>query len=179
MRSVVGNAADSRRPSPDDVAVAGVPTVERVGVPSDERVTDVFARDCLSRKTLEDLAGKWGILALLALGENDHRFNALRRRVDGVSEKMLSQTLQLLERDGMVLREVHTTIPPRVAYSLTALGQEVAERLRALADLLEESVSQVSAARGRYDLARASRTDVDPELGRGASSVGGIGPRPR
>jgi DNA-binding HxlR family transcriptional regulator len=112
---------------------------------------DVFGRDCISRTTLEDVAGKWGILALLALAESDHRFNALRRRIDGVSEKMLSQTLQTLERDGLVVRDVRTTIPPRVEYSLTALGAEVAARLRGLADLMESSVEEVLAARATFD----------------------------
>ena len=119
--------------------------------PSDELVVDVFARDCTSRATLEDVAGKWGILALLALGEGGFRFNALRRKVQGVSEKMLSQTLQTLERDGMVNREVVTAIPPRVEYALTPLGAQVAEKLRGLADLLEESVDAVTTARIDYD----------------------------
>ncbi len=128
-----------------------VETLEPVTGPSDEWVTSVFARGCTSRATLEDVAGKWGILALLALGESDHRFNALRRRVEGVSEKMLSQTLQTLERDGMVVRDVRSTIPPRVEYSLTTLGSEVAARLRGLADLLESSVDDVLAARETFD----------------------------
>jgi DNA-binding HxlR family transcriptional regulator len=119
--------------------------------PIDDLVVDVFARHCTSRATLEDVAGKWGILALLALSEGDYRFNALRRRVEGVSEKMLSQTLQTLERDGMITRSVLTSIPPRVEYSLTALGADVATSLRGLADLLEGSVDQVTAARERYD----------------------------
>lgn len=119
--------------------------------PTDALVTDVFARTCQSRATLEDVAGKWGILALLALGEGDYRFNALRRRVEGVSEKMLSQTLQTLERDGMITRLVLSTIPPRVEYSLTGLGAKAAETLRALADLLEGSVDQVAAAHESYD----------------------------
>ncbi|MBW0105296.1 helix-turn-helix domain-containing protein [Pseudonocardia sp. KRD291] len=131
------------------------------GDPTDELVTTVFARHCLSRSTLEDVAGKWGILALLALRESDFRFNALRRRVEGVSEKMLSQTLQTLERDGLVLREVRTTIPPRVEYSLTGLGAQVAHRLHGLADLLEESVPQVTEARRAYD-ARPVGTGSDP-----------------
>lgn len=125
-------------------------SVEIAG-PTDALVTDVFARNCSSRATLEDVSGKWGILALLALGEGDYRFNALRRRVEGVSEKMLSQTLQTLERDGMIARRVVTTIPPRVEYSLTTLGAKVAETLRGLADLLEGSVDQVVAAHERYD----------------------------
>jgi DNA-binding HxlR family transcriptional regulator len=123
--------------------------------PGDELIADVFAHDCTSRSTLEHVAGKWGILALLALGEGDLRFNALRRRVEGVSEKMLSQTLQTLERDGMLHREVVTSIPPRVRYSLTPLGAQVAERLRGLADLLEGSVAEVGAAREAYDAGRS------------------------
>jgi DNA-binding HxlR family transcriptional regulator len=118
--------------------------------PSDDLVVDVFARDCTSRSTLEDVAGKWGILALLALGEGDFRFSALRRKVEGVSEKMMSKTLQTLERDGMVDRDVVTSIPPRVEYSLTPLGRQVAAKLRELADLLESSVDAVAAARAGY-----------------------------
>lgn len=119
--------------------------------PIDALVVDVFARNCTSRATLEDVAGKWGILALLALGDGDYRFNALRRKVDGVSEKMLSQTLQTLERDGMLTRQVLSTIPPRVEYSLTSLGGQVAESLRGLAALLEASVDEVTTARNSYD----------------------------
>ncbi len=119
--------------------------------PTDALVTDVFARNCSSRATLGDVAGKWGILALLALNEGDYRFNALRRRVEGVSEKMLSQTLQTLERDGMITRRVVSTIPPRVEYSLTELGAKVAATLRGLVDLLEGSVGEVLAAHERYD----------------------------
>jgi DNA-binding HxlR family transcriptional regulator len=119
--------------------------------PTDELVADVFARDCTSRGTLQNVAGKWGILAMLALGEGDLRFNALRRRVQGVSEKMLSQTLQTLERDGMLRRDVVTAIPPRVEYSLTPLGARIAAQLRDLADLMEGSVDEVDAARAAYD----------------------------
>ena len=119
--------------------------------PTDELVTTVFARRCASRTTLEDIGSKWGILALLALGEGDLRFNALRRRVDGISEKMLAQTLQTLERDGLLTRDVQATIPPRVEYSLTPLGAKIAIRLRELADLLEASATEVTAARQAYD----------------------------
>jgi DNA-binding HxlR family transcriptional regulator len=112
--------------------------------PEQELVADVFARDCNSRAAFEVVTSKWASLALLALGEGSYRFNALRRRVEGVSEKMLSQTLQALERDGMVTRDVVTTIPPRVEYTLTPLGEGVAERLRSLADLLEASVAEVA-----------------------------------
>jgi DNA-binding HxlR family transcriptional regulator len=126
--------------------------------PTDELITCVFARCCPSRATLEHIGSKWGILALLALGEGDYRFNALRRRVEGVSEKMLSQTLQTLERDGLVRRDVQSAIPPRVEYSLTGLGAQIAARLRDLADLLEASVEVVTTARRAYDARSAPPT---------------------
>jgi DNA-binding HxlR family transcriptional regulator len=114
-------------------------------------IADVFARDCTSRELLADVAGKWAVLALLALDEGGYRFNALRRRVQGVSEKMLAQTLQTLERDGLVVREVVTAIPPRVEYELTPLGARVAEQVRGLVELLEEAVPGVTDSRAAYD----------------------------
>lgn len=120
-------------------------------VPSDALVADVFARDCTSRQTLENVTGKWGVLALAALHDGAYRFNALRRRVDGVSEKMLAQTLHALERDGMVRRVVQATIPPRVEYSLTPLGERVATKLIDLIELVEGEMDQVRAAQVAYD----------------------------
>jgi DNA-binding HxlR family transcriptional regulator len=117
----------------------------------DQLVADVFARGCTFRRTLETLTGKWGTLALAALSEGTYRFNALRRRVDGVSEKMLAQTLQALERDGLVRRDVQATIPPRVEYSLTPLGTRVAAKLHELIDLVEGSMDEIRAAQTRYD----------------------------
>ncbi|WP_225726185.1 MULTISPECIES: helix-turn-helix domain-containing protein [unclassified Nocardia] len=111
---------------------------------------DVFAKNCTSRPVLQNVASRWGILALVALREGPYRFSALRRRVDGVSERMLSQTLQALERDGMVHREVHETIPPRVEYTLTDLGAQVAERLEALIVVVEQNMDQVRAAQAAY-----------------------------
>jgi DNA-binding HxlR family transcriptional regulator len=115
---------------------------------------DVFARACPSRETLEHVTGRWGILALGALADGTMRFNALRRRVDGVSEKMLAQTLHALERDGLVHRAARATNPPYVEYSLTPLGQETTERLRALIELVEGRMPEVLAARARYDAGR-------------------------
>ncbi|MDG4833663.1 helix-turn-helix domain-containing protein [Solwaraspora sp. WMMD1047] len=122
--------------------------------PSDELVSDVFARACPSRRTLENVAGKWGILALVALAEGTYRFNALRRRVDGVSEKMLSQTLHALERDGLVSRAVQATIPPHVEYSLTPAGLRVATKLRELIDLVEAEMPTILTAQTNYDANR-------------------------
>jgi DNA-binding HxlR family transcriptional regulator len=123
--------------------------------PSDQLVVDVFARNCTSRQTLENVTSKWGGLALAALGEGTYRFNALRRRVDGVSEKMLAQTLQALERDGMVRREVRATIPPRVEYSLTPLGARIAAKLVDLIELVESEMDRVQAAQAEYDHTRS------------------------
>ncbi|WP_329588920.1 helix-turn-helix transcriptional regulator [Streptomyces sp. NBC_01362] len=118
---------------------------------------DVFSSQCPSRSTLEHATGRWGSLTLGALHEGGFRFNELRRRVDGVSEKMLSQTLQALERDGLVHREARPTNPPRVDYELTPLGWQVAERLLALIELVEGRMPEVLAARTHYDEAHPGR----------------------
>ncbi|GAA2593082.1 MULTISPECIES: winged helix-turn-helix transcriptional regulator [Streptomyces] len=115
---------------------------------------DVFSRACPSRGTLEHATGRWGTLTLGALYEESFRFNELRRRVDGVSEKMLAQTLHALERDGLVHREAQPTNPPRVDYELTSLGREVAGRLLALIECVQGRMDEVLAARERYDAQR-------------------------
>lgn len=126
----------------------------RLGYPE----ADVFARACVSRGILEHVTGRWGSLALAALADGAIRFNALRRKVDGVSEKMLAQTLQTLERDGFVRREAEPTIPPRVEYSLTPAGRVVAEKLLGLIEFAEARVPEVMAARARYDAAKSVRS---------------------
>jgi DNA-binding HxlR family transcriptional regulator len=119
--------------------------------PAADLVTSVFASACTSRAAFEDVTGKWASLALIALGEGTYRFGELRRRVEGVSEKMLSQALQSLERDGMVTRTVVTAIPPRVEYKLTSLGGRVAVQLRSLADLLEATAGDIGKAREAFE----------------------------
>lgn len=86
---------------------------------------DVFVAGCPSRTVLEHVTSKWGLLLLVALSEGEQRWSALRRRADGISEKMLAQTLKTLERDGLVIRHAHATIPPRVDYSLTDRGRDL------------------------------------------------------
>ncbi len=117
---------------------------------------NVFAKACPSRGTLEHVTGRWGGLTLGALYEGSLRFNELRRRVDGVSEKMLSQTLHALERDGLVHREAQPTNPPRVDYELTPLGRGVAERLLSLIHFVEGQMNDVLDARQRYDETRGT-----------------------
>jgi DNA-binding HxlR family transcriptional regulator len=86
----------------------------------------VFPAGCPSRTLLDHITSKWGVLILLALSEGGQRWSELRRRAEGISEKMLAQTLKTLERDGLVSRHAQPVIPPRVDYSLTATGYELA-----------------------------------------------------
>jgi DNA-binding HxlR family transcriptional regulator len=119
--------------------------------PTPDLLFDVFASACPSRSTFEDVTSKWASLVLIALGEGPHRFGELRRKVEGVSEKMLSQAVRSLERDGMITRTAHDSVPPRVDYALTPLGADVARTMRSLADLLEGAVPDVTRARELYD----------------------------
>jgi DNA-binding HxlR family transcriptional regulator len=118
---------------------------------------DVFARDCPSRPVLTDLTGRWGALVMTALMERPDRFNALRRRIDGVSEKMLAQALQSLERDGFVHREVLSVMPHRVEYRLTDLGATTAAKLFELIAHLEAHMPDVMAAQQRHDQGSSTR----------------------
>ena len=126
---------------------------EKDGVPRG----DLYAPLCPSRGVLEHVTSRWGVLVLVCLlAEGTHRFSELRRKVAGVSEKMLAQTLHALEEDGFVLREVYPVIPPRVDYSLTPLGREVAQHVEALTDWIEENMSRVALARSEHATRRAS-----------------------
>lgn len=116
---------------------------------------DVFGAACPSRPVLEDVTGRWGALAMGALADGPLRFNELRRRVEGVSQKMLAQSLQALERDGLVNREVQSTFPLKVEYSLTPTGQVLAAKLLDLIGYLTASMPGVLAAQQSYDRAHA------------------------
>ncbi|RLK59637.1 winged helix-turn-helix transcriptional regulator [Actinokineospora cianjurensis] len=118
---------------------------------------DVFDRNCPGRGVMEHIASRWGVLVLGVLLSKTHRFSELRRAVGGVSEKMLAQTLQSLERDGLIHREVHPVIPPRVEYSLTELGLPIAEQVRGLYRLIESSTERVLAAQAAYDERKPTR----------------------
>ncbi|MFI9775714.1 winged helix-turn-helix transcriptional regulator [Streptomyces sp. NPDC051956] len=110
---------------------------------------------CPYRLVLEHVTSRWGVLVLIALEERSYRFSELRREIGRVSEKMLTQTLQTLERDGMVHRDAKPVIPPRVDYSLTDLGREAAEQVRTLAMWTERRMEAVTEARAAYDETRA------------------------
>jgi DNA-binding HxlR family transcriptional regulator len=110
---------------------------------------------CPYRLVLEHVTSRWGVLVLIELLERPYRFGELRRAIGRVSEKMLTQTLQTLERDGLVHRDAKPVIPPRVDYSLTDLGREAAEQVRALATWTKDRMDDVQKARRTYDEARA------------------------
>ncbi|UXY29235.1 winged helix-turn-helix transcriptional regulator [Streptomyces sp. HUAS TT20] len=109
---------------------------------------------CPHRMVLEHVTSRWGVLVLIELLDRPYRFSELRRAIGRVSEKMLTQTLQTLERDGLVHRDAKPVIPPRVDYSLTDLGREAAEQVRALALWTESRMDDVEKARRAYDEAR-------------------------
>lgn len=116
---------------------------------------------CPYRLVLEHVTSRWGVLVLIELLDRSYRFSELRRAIGaysgrGVSEKMLTQTLQTLERDGFVHRDAKAVIPPRVDYSLTGLGREAAEQVKALAAWTHQRMDDVEQARQAYDEARAA-----------------------
>jgi DNA-binding HxlR family transcriptional regulator len=115
---------------------------------------DPYAHKCPSRELLDRIGDKWTVLVLGALGESQpQRFTALRRRLTGVSEKMLTQTLRSLERDGLIHRTVYATVPPRVEYELTPLGETLRPVLAALKEWSAEHMADVLAGRAAYDAA--------------------------
>ncbi|MFE7570892.1 winged helix-turn-helix transcriptional regulator [Streptomyces sp. NPDC057539] len=118
--------------------------------------SDVTPSMCPSRLVLEHVTSRWGVLVLGALLERSYRFSELRREIGAVSEKMLAQTLQTLERDGFVHRDAKPVIPPRVDYSLTELGREAAEYVCDLGRWTERRLDDVFEARRAYDEARTS-----------------------
>jgi DNA-binding HxlR family transcriptional regulator len=119
---------------------------------------DTDAARCPYRLVLEHVTSRWGVLVLIELLNRPHRFSELRRAIGRVSEKMLTQTLQTLERDGLVHRDAKPVIPPRVDYSLTALGREAAEQVQSLAQWTKERMAEVEQARRTYDEAREPRS---------------------
>jgi len=103
---------------------------------------------CLITLTvLKHVTSRWGVLILVALRDGTHRFSDLRRKMGGVSEKMLAQSLQALEHDGFINRVSYPVVPPHVEYSLTPLGEQVSDKVAALTDWIELNLPQVLAQR--------------------------------
>ncbi|MFC9663451.1 winged helix-turn-helix transcriptional regulator [Nocardia sp. NPDC127606] len=115
--------------------------VESSGLPA-----DAYSAKCPTRQVLDHIAGKWTILVVDALLDGTQRYTDLSRRIEGVSQKMLTQTLRSLEADGFVTRTVYPTIPPRVEYELTALGRSLAEPITALRQWTETHINEIERA---------------------------------
>ncbi len=108
---------------------------------------DLMAAQCPSREVLRHMTSQWGVLVLVALQDGTHRFSELRKKIGGVSERMLAQTLKLLESDGLVRRVSYPVVPPHTEYSLTGLGREAAVHVRGLAEWVEEKLPEILADR--------------------------------
>ncbi|MFT4262603.1 MAG: helix-turn-helix domain-containing protein [Nocardioides sp.] len=105
----------------------------------------VFDPECLSRSVLEHATGRWGSLVLASLSDGPLRFGQVRRSVTGIGDRMLAQTLQRLEADGLVSRAEHSAVPPHVEYALTAVGQPIAERIGELIETIYQQLPAIVA----------------------------------
>jgi len=103
----------------------------------------VLSNECPSREILEHLTTKWSVLVLRCLSEGVHRFSELKQRIEGVSEKMLAQTLKVLEKDGFLIRTVYPVVPPKVEYQLTILGAQAAEKMTMLTGWIERNLPEI------------------------------------
>lgn len=106
-------------------------------------IGEVLSSECPSREILEHVTSKWAVLILKSLSEGVLRFSELHKRIEGVSEKMLAQTLKTLEQDGFILRTVYPEVPPKVEYQLTFLGAQVAEKLNYLIAWIERNLPEI------------------------------------
>ena len=117
---------------------------------------NAYAANCPTRQILDRVGDKWAVLILLLLRDEPMRFNALRRAIEGISQKMLAQVLRSLERDGLIKRRVIATVPVTVEYSILPLGATLAAAVDPLRDWAESNLKEVLAAQRRYDAQRKS-----------------------
>jgi DNA-binding HxlR family transcriptional regulator len=113
----------------------------------------VYAKDCASRQVLDRIGDTWSVLIVATLADGSRRYTELAQRIQGITPKMLTQTLRALERDGLVTRTVHAVVPPRVDYALTPLGFSLLGLVKALNDWAETHIEDVLDARSQYDTA--------------------------
>ena len=112
---------------------------------------DVYAKNCASRQILDRIGDTWSVLVVVMLADGPQRYTALAKRIEGVSPKMLTQTLRGLERDGLIVRTVYAEVPPRVDYALTEVGRSLLGLVGALEQWAETHIDDVLAARTAYD----------------------------
>ena len=115
---------------------------------------NAYAAECPTRQILDRVGDKWAVLILILLRNQPLRFNQLRRTIEGISQKMLSQVLKSLERDGLIRRRVIATVPVTVEYSITPLGATLSKAVDALRDWAENNLKEVLSAQRRYDAQR-------------------------
>ncbi len=121
-----------------------MPSIQAQKLPAKYRRGELFSAECPSREVLKHVTSRWGLLVLVALLEDGTlRFSDLRRKIGGVSEKMLAQTLQNLEMDGFIDRVSHPVVPPHVEYSLTPLGVDIGRQVSSLADWIESNLPRI------------------------------------
>ncbi|MGI8881440.1 MAG: winged helix-turn-helix transcriptional regulator [Jatrophihabitans sp.] len=113
---------------------------------------DVLAAACPTRQVIDRVGDRWSLLVLYALEPGTLRFQELRRTVDGISQKMLTQTLRALERDGLVERTIYASVPPKVEYELTPLGANLAQIIAGIRSWAYEHIIQIEQARMTYDI---------------------------
>ncbi|MEV0964820.1 helix-turn-helix domain-containing protein [Streptomyces sp. NPDC049910] len=123
-------------------------TKQSTGSPDE---ADLRRADSLAREIFSDVANKWALLIIEALGERTLRFGELRRVVEGISHKMLAQNLRMLERNGLADRRVHPTVPPRVEYRLTEPGRALRETVHTMCDWTHRYLGHIEASRRRFD----------------------------
>ena len=116
-----------------------------------KEVACAFHALCPTRQILNRIADKWTVLVVILLESDVKRFSQLRREIEGISQKMLTQTLRGLERDGLVTRKVYATVPPHVEYTLTQLGHTLKDLLYAIKTWSETNIEEVLAAQKQYD----------------------------
>ena len=112
---------------------------------------NVYDKNCPTRMILNRIADKWTVLIVGALAQETKRFNQLRKEVDGISQKMLTQVLRSMERDGLLIRTVYPTIPPKVEYKLTQQGKSLTQLLANIRDWSEQHADYILQAQTRYD----------------------------
>ena len=122
----------------------------------DRAAYSAYVAECPSRQVLDALSDKWVTLVLTALAGEPRRYSELSRTIAGVSQKMLTQTLRTLERDGLITRTITPSVPVRVDYELTSLGRTLLPVVRAIKDWSESHIAEIHAARAGYDQAARS-----------------------
>ena len=116
-----------------------------------QKKPDIYNPNCPTRLILDRIADKWTVLIIGQLSSGTFRFNELKRSIPGITQKMLTQTLKGLERDGIVIREIYATIPPKVEYTLTKMGKSLINVVEAIREWAESHIKNILQSQTKYD----------------------------